>query len=92
MGKFQHKIIELFNDGILSFDEEFNIIRNVIKIGRNNTIKIIEPRKIESIDKNGYKKIEIRIDKKTINISSSRIIWTLFFVKNTGRINYKSYR
>ena len=65
--EIQHKIIELFNDGILSLDGEFNITRNAIKISRNNSIKFIEPRKIESIHKRGYKRFEIRINKKTIN-------------------------
>ena len=79
--KIQHKIIELFNDGILSLDGEFNIIRNATKISINNSIKFIEPRKIESINKKGYKRIGIRINKKTINVSSSRLTWTLFYGK-----------
>ena len=77
--KIKHNIIELFHNGILSLDEEYNIIRNAIKIGRNNSIKFIEPRKIESIDKRGYKRFAIRTNKKTINVSSARLIWTLFF-------------
>lgn len=79
--EIHHKIIELFNDGILSLDGEYNIIRNATKISRNNSIKFIEPRKIESINKKGYKRIGIRINEKTINVSSSRLTWTLFFGK-----------
>ena len=77
--EIQHKIIELFNDGILSLDGELNITRNAIKTGRNNSIKFIEPRKIESIDKKGYKRFKIGINKKAINVLSVRLIWTFFF-------------
>ena len=74
-----HTIIELFHDGILSLDEEYNITRNAIKISRNNSIKFVAPRKIESIDARGYKRFTIRMQEKLINVSSARLIWSVFF-------------
>ena len=82
MNKYEiaRRLIDL---GIISITREGNILRKY-KLHRHGILHI-KMRNIERHDKQGYKGISLRINGKTVNYESHRLIW---FYKN-GKIDDK---